>query len=129
MKNPTKLTNLIYGALLLASGVFATLTLPTPAWSQYYTSRSQIADFEAFMREHPKASTELQQNPDLVYNKKWLDKHPEVDHFLKGRPELRDTIAHRPGRVFGSNDRFDWRYDRRDYDRFDRDHRWNWQHR
>ena len=61
--------------------------------------------------------------------RKWLDKNPEFNHFLKGRPELRDTIAHRPGLVFRS-DRYDHRYDRRPFDRFDsRDRRWGWQHR
>ena len=100
-----------------------TLVMPDRAWSEYYSSRSRSAELDDFLRDHPKASTELQQNPELVYNRKWLDKHPDVERFLKRRPELRETIARSPGRVFGSYDRFD----RRDRDRFDRP--WGWQYR
>jgi hypothetical protein len=129
MRHRTKINGIFYGVLLLAATAVMTLAMPDRAWSQFYNSRSRVSEFESFMREHPKASTELQNNPDLVYNKKWLDKHPDVDHFLKRRPELRETIARRPGRVFGSYDRFDGR-DRRDYDRFDhRDRPWGWPHR
>ena len=130
MKHRKKIDYIFYGLFLLAAGAFMTLAMPDQAWSQFYGSRSQIAEFDAFSRQHPKAATELQQNPDLVYNRKWLDKNPEFNHFLKGRPELRDAIAHRPGLVFRSNDRYDYRYDRRPVDRFDpRDRRWGWQHR
>ena len=130
MKSRTIINSFLYGVLLLAAGAAMTLAMPDRAWSQSYNSRSRISEFESFMSEHPKASTELQNNPDLVYNKKWLDKHPDVDHFLKRRPELRETIARRPGQVFGSYDRFDRRYDRRDNDRFDHhDRPWGWSHR
>ncbi|HEY7217399.1 MAG TPA: hypothetical protein VH985_03330 [Candidatus Binatia bacterium] len=130
MKPKDRIENIVYGLLMLLAGGFMILAIPDRAWSDYYAPRGQVAEFDAFMREHPKAATELQQNPDLVYNRKWLDKHPEFDHFLKGRPELRDAIAHRPGLVFHSNDRYDRRYDRRPFDRFDpRDRHWGWQHR
>jgi hypothetical protein len=93
MKHRRKIDYIFYGLFLLAAGAFMTLAMPDQAWSQFYGSRSQIAEFEAFSRQHPKAATELQQNPDLVYNRKWLDKNPEFNHFLKGRPELRDRAS------------------------------------
>lgn len=130
MKHRIRIDKALYGILFLAAASFMALASPGQAWSQYYVSRDRVIEYDAFMHEHPKASTELQQNPGLVYNRKWLDKHPEVDHFLKGRPELRDAIANRPGRVFRSYERYDHRYDRRPFDRFDpRDRRWGWQHR
>ncbi|MGH7875700.1 MAG: hypothetical protein ACREQO_26205 [Candidatus Binatia bacterium] len=130
MKHSTKINGIFCGALFLAAGAAMTLAVPDRAWSGSYASRSRISEFESFMSEHPKASTELRLNPNLVYNRKWLDKHPEVDHFLKGRPELRETIARKPGYVFSSYGRADRRYNRRDYDRFDqRDRPWSWSHR
>jgi hypothetical protein len=126
MRHRTKINNIFCGVLLLVAGAAMMLAMPDRAWSQYYSSRSRIAELDAFLQDHPKASTELQQNPGLVYNRKWLDKHPDVEHFLKRRPELREAIARSPGRVFGSYDRFDRRYDWRDRDRFDRP--WGSQH-
>ena len=70
------------------------------------------------MDEHPKASTQIRENPQLVYDGKFLKSHPEVERFLKARPELREEIAQRPGRVFASYDRDDSRHGR--YDRDDR---------
>jgi hypothetical protein len=66
------------------------------------------------MDEHPKASTQIRENPRLVYDKKFLKSHPEVERFLKARPELREEIARRPGRVFAWYDRDDYRYGRND---------------
>ena len=73
------------------------------------------------MDEHPKASTQIRENPQLVYDSKFLKSHSEVERFLKARPELRQEIARRPGRVFGY-DRDDDRYGR--YDRDDRRFGW-----
>jgi hypothetical protein len=96
------------------------------AWHSGRRLRDQIAEYHAFMQSHPRASTEIQQNPQLVHNRRFLRGHPEVDHFLKGRPELREVIASDPDLVFGyygGNDR----YHVRRHDRDDR--RWRWRDR
>jgi hypothetical protein len=114
-----------YAAALLLAGAFLTLTSESSAWSDQRQLSAQIAEYHGFMREHPKASTQIRDNPRLVYDGKFLKSHPEVDHFLKRRPELREEIARRPGRVFGWYDRNDYRYGR--YDRDDRRFGW-WRH-
>jgi hypothetical protein len=114
-----------YAAALLLAGAFLTLTSESYAWSDQRQLSAQIAEYHGFMREHPKASTQIRDNPRLVYDGKFLKSHPEVDHFLKRRPELREEIARRPGRVFGWYDRNDYRYSR--YDRDDRRFGW-WRH-
>jgi hypothetical protein len=127
---------ILFAAVLFLLGGLLSISSATPAWSDNRPLGSHIAEFNAFMSRHPKASTELQQNPSLVYNRKWLDKHPEVDHFPKGCPELRDAIARRPGRVFGWNRSEERRFDHRDSDhdlygwgndRHDRN--WAWERR
>jgi hypothetical protein len=97
---------------------FLTLAGEGQAWSDDRRLRDQIAQYHVFMEEHPKASTQIRENPQLVYDGKFLKKHSEVERFLKARPELRQEIARRPGRVFGWYDRDDYRYGR--YDRDDR---------
>jgi hypothetical protein len=95
---------------------FLTLAGEGQAWSDDRRLRDQIAQYHVFMEEHPKASTQIRENPQLVYDGKFLKKHSEVERFLKARPELRQEIARRPGRVFGWYDRDDYRYGRYDGD-------------
>jgi hypothetical protein len=112
-------------AALFLAGAFLTLAGESHAWSDERRLRDQIAQYHVFMEEHPKASTQIRENPQLVYDGKFLKKHSEVERFLKARPELRQEIARRPGRVFGWYDRDDYRYGR--YDRDDRRFGW-WRH-
>jgi hypothetical protein len=109
-------------AMLLLVGMFLALAGESHAWSDQRQLSAQIAEYHGFMREHPKASTQIRENPQLVYDSKFLKKHSEVDRFLKKRPELREEIARRPGRVFGWYDRDDYRYGRFDRD----DRRFGW---
>lgn len=95
-------------------GLLLTLSTDGRAWSDDRRLRDQIAQYHVFMDEHPKASTRIRENPQLVYDKKFLKSHPEVERFLKARPELREEIARRPGRVFAWYDRDDYRYGRDD---------------
>jgi hypothetical protein len=115
----------LYTAAFFLAGMFLTLATESHAWSDDRRLRDQIAQYHVFMDEHPKASTQIRENPQLVYDGKFLKSHPEVERFLKARPELREEIARRPGRVFGSYDRDDSRHGR--FDRDDRRFGW-WRH-
>jgi hypothetical protein len=116
---------ILYAATLFLVCAFLTLAGEGHAWSDERRLRDQIAQYHVFMEQHPKASTQIRENPQLVYDGKFLKKHSEVNRFLKARPELRQEIARRPGRVFGWHDRDDYRYGR--YDRDDRRFEW-WRH-
>lgn len=83
------------------AGLIAAATLfvaPGFAWSSL---RDEIQEFHAFLRDHPKVSTDLRTNPNLVKNKKYLDKHDDLDKFLKRHPAVKNEILRRPRRVFG----------------------------
>jgi hypothetical protein len=125
MSTKTLNSRILCGAVLLLAGMFLALAGEGHAWSDERRLRDQIAQYHVFMEEHPKASTQIRQNPQLVYDGKFLKSHSEVERFLKARPELRQEIARRPGRVFGWYDRDDYRYGR--YDRDDRRFGW-WGH-
>ena len=96
--------------------------------------RNEVAQFHSFMIKHPSVSTDLQANPQLVNDRKYLDKHEEVKKFLKKHPDVQKEIAEHPRRVFGryyiddrreySDNRPEHRWDYRFHDRWlDRDHR------
>jgi hypothetical protein len=100
------------------------LGLVSPAWSDYRSMSGEMAQFHAFMRKHPSVSSDLQSNPRLVYDRKYLDKHDEVRDFLRRHPAVRDEIAQNPQRVFG-------RYyidDRREYSDNRPEHRWDYRY-
>jgi hypothetical protein len=71
----------------------------------------EIHEFRAFIQDHPRASTQLQRNPNLAYNSRFLDEHEELKDFLKHHPLVRREIVENPERVFG---RYAYRGDRRD---------------
>jgi hypothetical protein len=115
------LAPLVACALMLAISLIG---LATPAWSDYRQMSDEVAQFHAFMRKHPKVSTELQTNPELINDRKYLAQHDEVKDFLKKHPVVRDEIAQHPRRVFG-------RYyidDRREYADNRPEHRWDYRY-
>ncbi|HEY6363533.1 MAG TPA: hypothetical protein VI585_01955 [Candidatus Binatia bacterium] len=120
-------SRMLYPAALLL-GLTVILGSENQVWSDERRLKYQIAEYHGFMLEHPKASTRIRENPQLVYDNKFLKNHREVGDFLKRRPELRHEIAKRPHRVFEQYYR-DYRDDHR-YGRYDRDDRrfeW-WRH-
>ncbi len=103
---------------------FSFLSLPGPAWSDYQQMRDEVDQFHAFMQKHPRVSTDLQANPQLVNDRKYLDKHEEVRKFLRQHPAVQQEIAQHPRRGFG-------RYyidDRREYADNRPEHRWDYKY-
>jgi hypothetical protein len=100
------------------------LGTPGAVWSSL---RDDIREFHLFLRDHPRISSELRANPNLVHNRRYMDQRYELARFLWRRPGLRQEIANSPDRVFGRYyaygpyGRSD-RYDR--FDRYDRYGRW-----
>ena len=125
MSTKTLNSRILYTAALFLAGAFLILASESHAWSDQRRLSDQIAKYHVIHGEHPKASTQIRENPQLVYDGKFLKSHPEVERFLKARPELREEIARRPGQVFGWYNRDDCRYGR--YDRDDRRFGW-WHH-
>jgi hypothetical protein len=119
--NNPNLATLVACALLLTISLIG---LVSPAWSDYRQMSDEVAQFHAFMRKHPSVSTDLQANPQLVNDRKYLNKHEEVRDFLRKHPTVRDEIAQHPRRVFG-------RYyidDRREYTDNRPEHRWDYRY-
>ena len=89
-------------ALVLTAAVALTLALsvlgtPGAAWSSL---RDEMRQFHDFLQDHPKVSTELRNNPNLVNSKKYLDKHEDLAKFLKRHPAVKREIVDHPRRAF-----------------------------
>jgi len=114
----SKYISLVAIMLALALSVLST---PGTAWSSL---RDDVREFHLFLQDHPRISSDLRANPNLVHNRRYMDQHDDLARFLRNRPGLRQEIALNPDRVFGryyTNGRYG-PYDR--YDRFDRFGRW-----
>jgi len=86
------------------------------AWSDHDRVRTEMRQFRDFLRDHPRIATDLRTNPNLVYNRRYLERHDELDRFLRRHPAVRREIADRPGNVFGrysSNDYYHPRWSHR----------------
>jgi hypothetical protein len=82
------------------------------AWNDYRHDRGQVREeiraFQDFLQSHPKVSTDLQNNPQLVYNRRYLERHEDLSKFLRRHPAVQQEVANNPDRVFGryyANDR------------------------
>jgi hypothetical protein len=121
MKNLHAFPRSAFFALILTTSL---ISFSSRAWGDYSQMRDEIAQFHSFMIKHPSVSTDLQKNPQLVNDRKYLDKHEEVKKFLKQHPAVKQEIAEHPRRVFG-------RYyidDRREYSDNRPEHRWNYRY-
>ena len=87
MRKP--LSSLFFGVLL----TIGALSVPSLAWSNL---RDEVRQFQLFLQDHPKVSTELRNNPNLVNNKKYLDKHDDLEKFLKRHPSVKSESCITP---------------------------------
>lgn len=95
---------------LVLAVALTVLSAPGMAWSGL---RDDMRDFQRFLRDHPRISADLRTNPDLMNNRRYLDRHDDLARFLRERPALRNEVRANPNRVMGSY----YSYDR--YDRYD----------
>ena len=60
------------------------IAIASVASAQYYHEEK----LDRFLDGHPKVKSELAQNPDLIYNKQWREKHPELRQFMQNHPDV-----------------------------------------
>jgi hypothetical protein len=99
--------------------LFLVVSTVSADWGDRRQLRRELDLFHSFLQKHPKASTQLQANPQLAYSRKFLDKHDDLKKFFKKYPAVQREVAENPERVFGRYDRDGYRYSRDD-------RRWGW---
>jgi hypothetical protein len=119
--NAFKNSKYISSVAVILALALSVLSTPSTAWS---SMRDDIREFQSFLRDHPRMSSDLRANPNLVHNRRYMDQHDDLARFLRNRPGLRQEIALNPDRVFGRSYTYG-RYGGNDrYDRYDRFGRW-----
>jgi hypothetical protein len=81
----------------------ATLTLGTARLSWADSVREEMGDFHHFLSEHPRIASDLQRDPSLANNSRYLHDHDTLRDFLHAHPQVRREIAANPARAMGSS--------------------------
>jgi hypothetical protein len=70
-------------------------------WTNHGKLRDEVRQFHRFLQDHPKVSSELRKNPNLINSKRYLNQHDDLQAFLKRHPAVKREIVTHPSRVFG----------------------------
>jgi len=107
-------------ALALAVVLFA-MAMPSISAAQFYHEER----LDHFLGEHPEVRGQLERNPNLIYNRGWRERHPELQQFMQNHPNIWGKLPDsRRWGAYGPNDEWheaDWWHDH-DRDWFYRNH-------
>ena len=70
---------------------------------------SQLASTDRFFDSHPEIAEQLQKNPALIDDKKFVKNHPALGDYLKSHPEIRQEFRQNPNEFMRQEARFDQR--------------------
>jgi hypothetical protein len=66
----------------------------------------EVAMMDGFLNNHPEISEQLQKNPKLIDDQKWVASHPELQQFLSQHPELRQQFDEHPYAFMRDEDQY-----------------------
>lgn len=102
------------GALLSigTSAVSQTEPMQTaPAQNNPDITRTELANFDQFLDNHPETAEQLHKNPALVDDKDFLRSHTELQEFLEQHPGVREELRENPDQFMHREQRYDRRED------------------
>jgi len=83
-------------------------------------SNQQLVTFDRFLDHHKGIAKDLEQNPSLINDQKFIKRHKELRSFLKNHPEVREELKENPSLFMREEARLEQRDAMTDRDR-DRD--------
>jgi hypothetical protein len=72
------------------------LFFPVGTDSSDTTAAGDLAEFKAFICEHPRALDELKKDPSLIGDPKFAESHEVVGEYLAAHPQVKDTVKAMP---------------------------------
>ncbi len=70
--------------LLAAAIVLFAMAMPSISAAQYYHEER----LDHFISQRPDLRNQLGRNPDLIYNKAWRERHPDLESFMQQHPNV-----------------------------------------
>jgi dsDNA-binding SOS-regulon protein len=74
-------------------------------------TRREVAVMDQFLDKHPEIAEQLQKNPRLIDDKKWVANHPELQAFLADHSEVRQAFDDHPYAFMRDEERYDQHHD------------------
>lgn len=69
--------------MLAVAVVMIAMALPSIAAAQYHESR-----LDNFLSQHPNLRGELSRNPNLIFDQRYREAHPELQRFMQDHPNI-----------------------------------------
>src|SRR5580700_1861828 len=69
-------------------------------------TRREVATMNGFLNDHHEIAEQLQKDPKLIDNQKYVDNHPELHAFLADHPEVRQQFDEHPDAFMKDEDRY-----------------------
>jgi phage-related protein len=80
-------------------------------------TRRELMNMDRFLDAHPEIAQQLQKDPSLIDNQKFLGDHPALRQFLAEHPGVREAYERNPNLFMRDEDRFDHNGNRPDITR------------
>ena len=68
-------------------------------------TRREVVDMGQFLRDHPEVAEQLQKDPKLIDNQRFVDDHPQLHQFLAAHPHVREQFDEHPYAFMHDEDR------------------------
>jgi hypothetical protein len=83
-------------AITIFSAAALTFVMASPVLAQQPT-RPAVANADyGYFDSHPEVGRKLSQDPTLIDNQAWVDKHPELRTYLHDHPNVRHEMKDHP---------------------------------
>jgi len=69
--------------------------------------RGELARMDQFLDDHPEIARELQKNPKLIDDQKFVADHPALQQFLADHPGIKEQFDEHPDAFMRAEDRYD----------------------
>src|SRR5260370_28347186 len=70
--------------MLAVAVVFFAMAMPSISAAQYYHEER----VDHFISERPDLRNQLERNPNLIYNRGWRERHPDLEEFMNDHPNI-----------------------------------------
>src|ERR1700758_4750537 len=71
---------------ILVAGAVVLIAMAMPSISAAQDHHEERLDH--FINDRPAIKRELEQNPNLIYNREWRERHPDLREFMNNHPQI-----------------------------------------
>lgn len=107
MKLKTAPAGLLCSLMLLSFSAVFIATNVDVAWADHNGPGGGMSAFRTFLRHHPGIASDLERNPHLINNPRYLDRHDSLREFIRRHPWVAREFLSRSYRVGSRYDRWD----------------------